>query len=371
MKVLYDARFITPYPTGIGHYTKLLLNNLFSLSNLEIVPIIHQQPELAQQIDATVNAPVAFDSHPMGDIWRNTTLIKLMKKMRIEIFHSPAFYSIQRKIPIPQIVGIHDLAVFQKNQTFNRRFIFYFRRLIINAAKRADCIITSTHYMADEIANKFPQSKNKIRVIPYGIDARYHHHNKSDNGVIREKYCLPQKYLLDVATIEPRKNLVNLLDAYSIYRRRSHAPLPLIIVGKDGYQAEIVKKRARKSDLHASVRFLGYVPENEMPAIYSMADIFIFPSIYEGFGIPIIEAMASETPVVSSNISSIPEVCGECAVLINPRSPLAIATAILKLENEKVMKMELIEKGKLRSANYTWEKNAEETAECYKDVINN
>lgn len=370
LNVLFDARFITPQRTGVGYCTEHLLQALARHSNeIRMHTIYHDPIDPSLVDDHAIFTQVRFDDHPAGDIWRNVQIPRIIKERKIDLYHGPAFYSIQRKLKIPQVVTIHDLAVYDQPDTFTKTFAFYFRKIIASACYRATRLITSTQFVADQIRNQFPETSNRISVVPYGVSTEFLNQEDSEITEFKARWTLPDRFILDVATIEPRKNILTLLNAYAIYRRRSSSPLPLIIAGKDGFQASVIKKRSRESDIEGAVRFLGYVSTRDIVRLYHLATMLVFPSLYEGFGLPILEAMASRCPVIASNVTSLPEVCGDAALLVNPMSTTAISAAMLELSENAALRRHYQEKGVLRVANLDWNNVARQTIDVYRSAI--
>ncbi len=370
IKLLFDARFITPQMTGVGYCTERLLLALRERSSEIELHVVYFDPIAPSLLDRnSIKAPVRFDDHPSGDFWRNFSLPRLMSARKIDLFHGPAFYGIQRKLKIPQLITIHDMAVFDRPDTFSRRFAWYFRRVIASACRRATRLVTSTRFVAGQIEQRFPDTRDRISVVPYGVSSEFRETHSGASRDFKLEWSLPDRYILDVATIEPRKNILTLLNAYAIYRRRCATPLPLIIAGKDGYQAEMIKKRARESDIEGSVRFLGYVSNSDIAHLYRLATMLVFPSLYEGFGLPILEAMASGCPVIASNVTSLPEVCGNAAMLIDPMSTTAISSAMLTLTEQENIRQDLIARGFSHVEGLTWADVTDRTIQVYRTSL--
>ncbi len=370
LKLLFDARFIAPQMTGVGYCTERLLMALRERhSDIELHVVYHDPIDPSLLDRNSIRAPVRFDDHPAGDFWRNLSLPRIMAARKIDLYHGPAFYGIQRNLNIPQMITIHDMAVYDRPDTFSHRFAWYFRKVIASACKRATLLVTSTRFVAGQIEQRFPNTRNRISVVPYGVAPEFRETDPAASSEFKLQWSLPDRYILDVATIEPRKNILTLLNAYAIYRRRCITPLPLIIAGKDGYQAEMVKRRAREADIEGAVRFLGYVSNSDIAHLYRLATMLVFPSLYEGFGLPILEAMAGGCPVIASNVTSLPEVCGDAASLIDPMSTTAISNAMLMLTDHENIRQDLIARGLRHVAGLTWSDVADRTTHLYRSCV--
>jgi len=372
IRLLFDARFITPQRTGVGRVTEKLLENLLmNHPDLEI-HVLHNQglpDHLKGNFPEEVS--VLFDSHPGGDLHRNIALRKMIADKKLDLFFSPAFYSIQKGRSIPQVVLIHDLAVFDQPGSENPAFRIYLRKMIESSVRNATVLTTASNYIRDRIIERFDVHSEKVRAVHLGVDPIFGQFDDSRAEDRRKHYCLPSQFLLNVATIEPRKNLIKLIDGYSIYKRRALNPLPLILIGKDGFQSKLIHERAERSDVSTHIRFLGYVPDEDISQLYGLASGLVYPSLYEGFGLPVIEAMLSGCPVITSNRTSLPEVTGDAAILVDPDDSLSISQAITNLCNDLDLRQSLSIKGRIRAREFTWKKTADEYAEIFNSVMQN
>lgn len=204
-----------------------------------------------------------------------------------------------------------------------------------------------------------------ITVIYVGIDNSFVERSLQQSSEVKIKYNLPSKYILTVGTLEPRKNLNLLLKAFEMLRKKYDAEHKLVIVGRKGWQ----KSLSIKKELKDYIVLTGFVDERHLPIIYRLADLFVFPSIYEGFGSPILEAMACQTPVIASNISSLPEVGGNACLYADPYDPLDFAKKMSTILNDKNLYDDLIGKGKERIKRFSWRKTAENTLKVYEEVF--
>ncbi len=367
LKILYDARFITQGQTGVGRCTEMLLRELMSQNrpSLDLHMLYTDPIHSALVSDRSIHTRIRFDSHPRGDFYRNWTLRRLLKVQQFSVFHSPAFYSIQWRPSIPQIVTIHDMAVYDYPETFPWTFVKYFRWLIGSSCKNADLIICSTEFTAKRMLFRFPDIDHKIRIIPFAVSDPFFKADLTNSDFYKKRLALPDKFILTVATMEPRKNLLTLLNAYSIYCRRCDRPLPLIITGKSAKGSDQIRQRANEPDIAANIRLLDYVSDEELVSLYRMASLTIYPSRYEGFGLPVLEAMASGCPVITSNTTSIPEIAGDAALFVNPESPAEIADTMTAVCQNRELQKTLINKGRKRAEMYRWTTTADKTIDVY------
>ncbi len=200
-----------------------------------------------------------------------------------------------------------------------------------------------------------------------GVNPRFRPADQGEIDAVRRKYELPDQFVLFVGTIEPRKNLVNLLEALAALKREGHGA-KLVVAGRKGWLSADFDARLRSLGLESDVTFPGFVPDEDLPAVYSAATVFAFPSWYEGFGIPILEAMACGTPVVCSNTSSLPEVVGDAALMVAPDDVRALKEALGRVLSDPELRGRFTAHGIVRAAPFTWQRTAEQTAAVYRAV---
>jgi glycosyltransferase involved in cell wall biosynthesis len=254
-----------------------------------------------------------------------------------------------------QVVTIHDLSVIDHPEWFERCFAAWYRFLLPRLAQRASVVITDSNYSKIRIQEGFRISEEKIIVAPCGVDVeKFRPQSESRHDLVRRKYALPKVYALYVGTLEPRKNLRRLLNAWAQVEEEIQ-PLELVIAGVSG-------RPFQKSQDHGSsvkrIQFVGYVADEDLPALYSGARMYILPSLYEGFGLTAIEAMACGTPVIASDTTAIPEVVAEAGLCVSPWDEAALGLAIVTLWRETGLSEELAGRGLRRMRTFTWEKTA-------------
>lgn len=257
------------------------------------------------------------------------------------------------------VTTVHDLSFHLHPQWHPKERIEYFSQNFFDNIGRSDHIITVSKYIKQEIIDTLNIEADKISVIYNGIDQEiYKEYSDDESKTTADKFNLPNKYILFVGSIEPRKNLINLLRAYTNLPESIKNEYPLLLVGYKGWGNDEIYSIIKKNKSH--IYYVGYVNDLELAHIYSRASLFIYPSYYEGFGIPPIEAMACATPVIVSNKTSLPEVCGDCALYIEPDNPDDIREKILYILNDKSLQQNLREKGKKWVSRYSWDKSAKE-----------
>jgi glycosyltransferase involved in cell wall biosynthesis len=274
----------------------------------------------------------------------------------VDIVHATTLAIPPRSAPL--VVTIHDLAFLHQPSHFTRRGRSFFRRGLDLARKDADLVLCPSETTAQD-CSRHGFDKSRLRVVPMGIDRP--EATESEIEAARDRYRLRRPYLLWTGTIEPRKNLTRLVEAFAALEH----DLDLALVGPSGWNEDLDRLLAGMRD---RIRILGFVPERELAALYGGATVFCFPSLLEGFGFPVLEAMAQGTPVVTSSGTSTEEIAGGAAVLVDPRDTDSIADGIRSVLNDESLARKLSEAGPHRAARFTWERTAEELVKIYREV---
>jgi glycosyltransferase involved in cell wall biosynthesis len=252
----------------------------------------------------------------------------------------------------------------------NRAAYAYAKASMWNAAKRSDRVLTVSEASKRDILHFFNVPPEKVVVVYNAIDERFWIAPKEeDMARVRERYQLDHGFVLYVGNIKPHKNLVRLIEAFDELRKQGDFDeLKLLIIGDEISKLPALRRAVHSHKLHKQVRFLGYLPDETLAVLYRLAAVFVFPSLYEGFGLPPLEAMASGTPVVTSNVSSLLEVAGDAAVLVDPYDPHAIVEGMRRVLTDPALAQELRLKGLVRAREFSWERSVARTCELYKEV---
>lgn len=261
---------------------------------------------------------------------------------------------------------IHDFSFMLQPHWHPKERIEYFNENF-DLVKKADHIITGSNFTKQEIIDYMQIPEDKISVIYHGVDPElYKPYPQNELQETKAKFSLPQNFLLFVGSIEPRKNLLTLLKAYNLLVKEEKDKLPLILVGFKGWENQEIMQEIEKNRDY--IRYLGYVTDNQLAHIYNLATMFVYPSLYEGFGLPPLEAMACGTPVIVSNVASLPEVCGDAALYVEPTDSSDIKNKILAIAKDENLREELSQKSKAQAALFSWDKSASEHFEVIKKV---
>lgn len=270
-----------------------------------------------------------------------------------------------------RVVWIHDMAYKSCPQAVKRKTRLWLEMNMKKTCMYADHILTVSRFSKKEMLRYLPVSKERISVIPNAVDHSVYHTGYSGRQIqtVKDIYGIEKEYFLYLGTIEPRKNLMRLIGAYErLCQKRKHVP-QLVLAGGKGWMCRDIYRKADLSAYRHKIRFTGYVSQKDSPILMCAAKAFVFPSLYEGFGMPPLEAMACGTPVITSNTTSLPEVVGNAGIKVNPESEDEICQAMLHMLEHSAYSEKLTELGLKRAANYTWEKSAGLLQEVYRKLM--
>lgn len=302
--------------------------------------------------------------------WEQTVLPQLLRKENIRLFHGMAFAG-PLAISVPWVTTIFDLSFIHFPTLFNRANRLYLKWAVGDSARRASRLIAISESTKQDLVRIYRVNPDKVAVIHCGQDEDGTGQDTLDRAAgFRERHHLDRPYVLHVGTIEPRKNIVRLLRAFAEAKRNGRLAHMLVLVGARGWKYTQVDQVIEDEGLAEHVRFAGYVPQDELSLWYRGADLFVYPSLYEGFGLPLLEAMSNQVPVVASNSSSLPEVVGDAALVVSPTDESALAEAIVRALTDQPLRNQLVERGMRRAKCFSWERAAQETAQVYTDVLN-
>ena len=303
-------------------------------------------------------------------IREQVTLPVALARAGVDLFHAP-HYVVSPLTTVPYVVTIHDCIHLRFPQYLpNRTGRVYARTVMKMAARRARRVLTVSQASKEDILHFLGVPDSKVEVIYNAIDERIATPPSQDEITrVCQRFQLTSPYVLYTGNIKPHKNVDRLIEAYSILRRRGFEQLKLVIIGDDISKYPNLRRLVHRFQLHQHVRFFGFVPEATLAVLYRMAAMFVFPSLCEGFGLPPLEAMAAGTPVVTSNVSSLPEVVGDAALLVDPMDAGAIAHAMARLLEDDDLRRDLIQRGYERARSFSWARSAARVREVYGEVL--
>lgn len=311
---------------------------------------------------------------PTYPIWEQWALPRAVKKTRVELLHCTS-NTAPLHSPVPIILTLHDIIYLTsakgKGMSLYQQLGWYYRRWNVpRILNRCRHIITVSDTERTRILDYFPKVVPQLSVVHNGCSDRYHPLTEKETFAVTRKYLPDPRYLLFFGSTDPRKNTAGVLCAYKYYLNLSTCPLKLVITG---LKREYTERLLSEMDIEVCAPYIvytSYVPSIDLPALYNGASTFLFPSLTEGFGIPIIEAMACGTPVITSNCSSMPEVAGEGALLVNPQKPQEIADTLIRLEKDVALRQQQKNYGLDRAKHFSWEKTAKEYLKIYRENHN-
>jgi glycosyltransferase involved in cell wall biosynthesis len=283
-----------------------------------------------------------------------------------DVFFTPSHYA-PRFSPVPTVISLMDVSYLRFPELFNKSDLYQLKSWTSYSVKNAAAVITISTSTRDDIIKEYGIPKDRVHVVYPGIkaalDLEPHVYTMQE---LKETYGITGKYILFVGTLQPRKNIQRLIEAFSKLSEKKD--LQLIIVGKKGWLYEDILAAPEKYGVKDSVKFLDYVPDKDLPLLYKKAVCYVLPSLYEGFGLPVLEAMKYDCPVITSNVSSLPEAGGDAALYIDPENVDDIAEKIGKVLRNETLRKEMIEKGKKQIKKFSWEKAAKETLSVLRQV---
>ena len=371
MKIAIDSRSATLHAgSGIGTYTKNLVLNLLNINSSDRLNVIWTG-ELPSNIKKD-NADIFLISGRHGEFFEKFYLPNLLNKNNNDLYHIP-----QNGIGFPfdssinTIVTIHDLIPYIMPETVGKGYLKRFLRDMPYIISQAAGIITVSEYSKKDILRFFPEfPEEKIFVTPLAANTTFKPLDKNlCKKHIKDNFKVEDPFILYVGGFSKRKNVKELILAFKHVKPSLNKNYKLIIAGSLRDEGISLKNFVESEGLSDSIVFTGFIEDSFLPTLYNAADAFVYPSLYEGFGLPPLEAMSCKTPVITSNLTSIPEVTSDAAILINPHNIDELSSALVTLLNNDSLKQNLAEKGYKRSQNFTWNNTAEKTFAAYKKVI--
>lgn len=368
LRVLFDAHMIGAQETGNETYAVNLLCALASLPGIicaaAVAPgatlperLLRSNVELLPLRSSSNWDRLLYDLPAMGQRWS------------ADVMHST--YIGPLRSPCARVTTVHDV-VFKRYPTFfSPRDRLLFATLMPLTLRRADAVITISEFTKLELARYFPRLRSRVYVTLLASSDHLFQPICDSRRIdsIRTRYHIGSDFVLAVGNLQPRKNLVRLIEAFDIVRHQSPS-LQLVIVGKAQWQSSEVHLAVTRSGLAKHVIFTDYVSDEDLAVLFNMAAVFVYPSLYEGFGLPVLEAMACGAPVVTSKVSSMPEVAGDAALLVDPTESRLIAEAILSVLTVPELSVNLSEKGLRRAREFSWHRTACDTVNVYRHALN-
>jgi glycosyltransferase involved in cell wall biosynthesis len=366
-----DLRALVPTATGIGIYTRSLLLELAARGAYRnvyrYVGLAHQPP----RGEAELNAAGIVTEHepaPLGVLWQQLKLPRRLDRGDLDLLWSPLL-TLPLRCPVPSVVTVHDLTTLLMPETHRLKVKWSVLPFLRTSMEQAARIVTLAHSTARDIAFHFPQCAGKVRAVYPGVDPEFRPGTWGEIDDIRQEMGAPEGYILYAGTLEPRKNLSAVLDAWEALHSEDPQMPPLFLVGPYGWSSQHLVKRIERL-APKGVRHLGHVDRSLLVRLFQGARLFVYPSFYEGFGLPPAEALACGIPTIVSNTSSLPEVAGKAGIQIDPGDTGALALAVRNLLTASPDKLEeLRARGIEQAARFRWETAAAEMEEVFGEAL--
>jgi glycosyltransferase involved in cell wall biosynthesis len=369
MRIAIDARKLRDY--GIGTYVRNLLRELARIDTATSYAILCRAQDSPSVQELGPNFRAVEEAAGAYSIGEQFAIPLDLRRERVDLFHAP-HYVLPPLTPCRSVVTIHDCIHLRFPQYLPNRIAYaYARASLWTATHRAARVITVSEASKRDILSYFSVPESRVEVIYNAIDERFWQQPTPDEmDRVRERYQLNAPFVLYAGNIKPHKNLERLIEAFNMLRQAPHLRhVQLLIIGDEISKYASLRRAVHRYKLHKHVRFFGFVSDQTLAALYRLADVFVFPSLYEGFGLPPLEAMASGTPVIASNASSLPEVVGGAALMIDPYDAEAIADAMRRVLTDAALRSELRAKGFDRARSFSWERSIRRVREIYDEVL--
>jgi glycosyltransferase involved in cell wall biosynthesis len=380
MRIGIDATALPSRPVGAGNYIIELIRHIERLDEAEEF-VVFAQPHGRDLIEVPARPGFEWVMVPERSpaqrlVWEQAAFPRLVGKARLDLLHSP-HYTRPVRLPCASVVTFHDMTFFLYPHLHTLSKRLYFPQAIRLSARKANALIADSESTRQDAIRLLGISPERIYTVPLGVSPAFRPVREAERlEAVRQRYSLPEHFILYVGLVEPRKNLPMLLRAYRRLQDYQHqqggaVAVPLVIVGRSGWRTEQVFDLVNALAIKEKVHFSGYVPAVDLPIVYNLADVFVYPSLYEGFGLPPLEAMACGTPVITTAVSSMPEHVGQAGVLIPPQDEGALFQALVAVLEDPDLRRQLAKKGPERAAQFSWNRTALETLNVYRRVQSN
>lgn len=388
MRLILGLDALRPPLTGIGHYTRQLAIALFESGEIQSmegmmngrrVEQAHLQSLLlsaTSDLSAGSSLKAALirrlraipGAYALRQHLRQSRCKSALREPRGLVFHEPN--AISCALSAPTVITVHDLSHIRYPKLHPRERVAYLDRQLPKSLRHACHVIVDALATQQELIEVFGIEDDKISVIPLGVDARFLAARPMNESPTLAAFGLfPQRYFLSVGTLEPRKNIERTLQAYAALPEYLRKNFPLVLTGGKGWKDAAIHARIRQVKPPGRVILTGYVTQAALLDLYAGASVFIYPSLYEGFGLPILEGMAAGVPVITSNVSSMPEVAGDAALLVDPTSVDEMAGAMQRVVEDRALAAMLSARGKQHASGFSWARTAEQTLGVYRRVL--
>ena len=367
MRIAVNTRLLIPGRAGgIERFTSETLKRITVQHPEHSFIFIFDRPYANEFIFSNNVTPVVsipFHHPVLWYLWGEYAVPRILKKYKADIFFSPdGFLSLSARIP--SVAVIHDLSFHFHPDDLPKLYSRYYNHFFPRYANKAVAIATVSNYSKNDLVRVYSQQPNKIDVVYNGVGDEFQPLNEAEKESVRGKLTGGRPYFLYVGSLHPRKNIVRLLQAFDRFKAATGSPTTLVLAGPKLFKTGKIFSVYAQMKHNADVVFTGTVSDRQLARIYGAARALTYLPYYEGFGLPIVEAMACDIPVIAADRTAIPEVCGEAALLVDPFSTDAIAGAMQAVDGDPVLRSKLIEKGRVRRLRFSWDKTADLLWNC-------
>ena len=368
MRIAIDARKLRDY--GIGTYIRNVLRHLARIDRSTEFVLLCRPVDADGLSELGDNFRVVPERAGPYSVREQLNVPLDLRRERVDLFHAP-HYVLPPLVPCRSVVTIHDCIHLRFPQYLPNQFAYaYARSSLWIATHRANRVMTVSEASKRDILRYFRVPESKIDVIYNAIDERLGEApTPEEMQQVQERYQLNDPFVLYAGNIKPHKNLERLIEAFHSMRKGDLEHVKLLIIGDEISKYATLRRAVHRLKLHKHVRFFGFVSDKTLACLYRLAGVFVFPSLYEGFGLPPLEAMAAGTPVITSDLSSLPEVVGDAALLIDPYDPNAIADAMRRVLTDPALADNLRVRGLARAGQFSWDRSVRRIREIYDEVL--
>ena len=355
--------------TGIGTYTYQLINSINKVDKINDYLVFLPENSALDLSDNFKVESVKATSN--SNFWDEVRVPNILNDTNIDIYHVPQNgVGLSQSINCHKTITLHDIIPLRMPETVSDRYLYIFNNELPKIINECDGILTVSEFSKQDISKEFNFPEDKIFVTHLAAEDIYRPLNKCQcKKIIEEEYNIKDNFILYVGGFSPRKNLVGLIEAFSLLSRNTNKSLKLVITGKKGISYDIYKKRTVDLNIEDDVIFTDFIPLEKLPIFYNASEFLAYPSFYEGFGLPPLEAMACGTPVITSNVTSLPEICYDSALLINPYDIDSLKSGMENVLYDDSLKARMIKQGLINSSKYSWNITAKSTLKAYEKII--
>ncbi|NMG16343.1 Glycosyl transferase, family I [Aromatoleum bremense] len=353
---------------GIGNVTRELMLRLARQSDLNIVPYVYAEQPPASMPNAS--GVGRFGPQALFALAAGRPFPEMQRRLceRVDLVHATDHF-VPRLRDVPVLATLMDAIPLAHPEWVSYRFKRLKNELWRRSVRWADHLVTISDFSRQEIVRWFGVAEERVSVVPLGVDGRWFERPTAEaRDRVRRAYCLPDRFFVFIGTLQPRKNLELLIAAHGALPIGTRHELPLIVIGRNGWGCNALVARLRAGE-HAQVRWLEYVADEDLPALLGLASVMVFPSLYEGFGLPVLEAFAAGVPVIASTASAVPEVAGDAALLVDSFAVTDWRDAMLALAGASSLSNTLRERGRLRARTFSWEQTASGMRAIYERML--